>query len=141
MWRNLVEVALCYPAGVLADRWGSRPVLIAGYALGALTATLTLLAFALDLGTIPFLALLFFVAGAYVAVQETVESTLTAEMVTPETLTTSYGALGAVNGGAKFASSAAVGLLWSATSPIAGFGLAAGLMALGTAALVITRPD
>jgi MFS family permease len=139
VWRNLVQVAVSYPVGVLADRFGSRPVLIAGYGLGVLTALLAAAAFALDLGQLPFLVLIFFVAGLYVAVQEALESTVTADMVAPETLTTSYGALGAVNGAAKFVSSAAVGVLWTAISPTFSFGLAAVFMAIGVLALLRAR--
>lgn len=139
VWRNMVQVALSYPIGVLADRWGSRRVLIGGYALGVLTAVLAALAFALDLGHVPFLALLFFVAGLYVAVQEAMESTVTADMVESETLTTSYGALGTVNGVANFVSSAAVGILWTAISPAFSFSLAALFMAAGVLALVKAR--
>ncbi|MCX8146050.1 MAG: MFS transporter [Azovibrio sp.] len=134
--RNLVQVAVSYPVGVLADRHGHRVVLIGGYALGALTALLLILAFALALDSVAFLALIFGVAGLYVAVQEALESTVTAEMVQPEALTLSYGALGTVNGVAKFISSASVGVLWTAVSPLAAFALAALCMAAGTAWLI-----
>ena len=40
VWRNVVQVAVSFPVGVLADRFGSLPVLVAGYVLGALTAML-----------------------------------------------------------------------------------------------------
>lgn len=63
------------------------------------------------------LAGIFFVAGLYVAVQEALESTVTAEMVQAETMTMSIGVLGTVNGTAKFVSSAAVGVVWTAVSP------------------------
>lgn len=63
------------------------------------------------------LAGIFFVAGLYVAVQEALESTVTAEMVQAETMTMSIGVLGTVNGMAKFVSSAAVGVVWTAVSP------------------------
>jgi hypothetical protein len=43
--------------------------------------------------------------------------------------------MGAVNGTAKFISSAAVGGLWTLISPTFSFGLAALLMALGTVLL------
>lgn len=139
VWRNVVQVALSYPVGVLADRFGSRPVLVAGYVLGVLTAVLAALAFALKLDHLGFLVLIFFVAGLYVAVQEALESTVTADMVAPETLTTSYGALGTVNGAAKFVSSAAVGVLWTAISPTFSFSLAATFMAVGVVALLRAR--
>lgn len=135
VWRNVVQVAVSYPVGHLADRIGHLPVLVAGYVLGALTAVLTALAFWFSVESVALLAIIFFIAGLYVAVQEALESTITAEMVQNETLTMSYGALGTVNGTAKFISSTAVGVLWTAVSPVFGFGLAALLMAIGTLAL------
>lgn len=139
VWRNIVQVATSYPIGVLADRYGQRGVLIVGYCLGVLTAVLTALAFATGADTIGLLASIFFVAGLYVAVQEAMESTVTAEMVSQDTLTTSYGALGTVNGAAKFVSSTAVGVLWTAVSPTFSFAVAAVLMAAGTVALIRAR--
>ncbi len=135
VWRNVVQVAVSYPVGVLADRLGHLGVLIAGYALGTLTAVLTVLAFWFAIDSIPLLAGIFFVAGLYVAVQEALESTVTADMVQPDTLAMSYGALGTVNGAAKFISSATVGVVWTAVSPVAAFGLAAAMMLTGTLAL------
>ncbi|MCH2557410.1 MAG: hypothetical protein MK005_08925 [Alcanivorax sp.] len=82
------------------------------------------------------LAAIFFVAGLCVTVEEALESTVTAEMVQTETLVMSYGALGTINGTAKFVSSATVGVVWTAVSPTLGFGLAAVLMAAGTLALL-----
>lgn len=133
--RNVIQVLASYPIGVLADRIGSLPLLVGGYALGALTAVLMLVAFWLDTDSVAPLALVFTVAGLYVAVQEALESTVSADMVSRDTLATSYGALGTVNGASKFISSAAVGLLWSMTTPILAFGLGACVMALGTRAL------
>lgn len=139
VWRNVVQVLMSYPVGALADRLGHRPLLIGGYALGTLTAVLTVLAFRLPVHTVPLLAVIFFVAGLYVAVEEALEPTVTAEMVQPDTLLMSYGALGTVNGAAKFVSSAGVGLLWTAVSPILAFGLAGLLMAAGTIVLIRVR--
>lgn len=139
VWRNVVQVAVSYPVGVVADRVGHLSILIAGYVLGALTAALTALAFWFGVDSIPLLAGIFFIAGLYVAVQEALESTVTAEMVQPDTLAMSYGALGTVNGAAKFISSATVGVVWTAVSPELGFGLAAGMMVAGTLALLRVR--
>ena len=94
------------------------------------------LAFVFQVQTVPLLAVIFSVAGLYMAVQEALESTVTAEMVDTATLATGIGVLGTVNGVAKFVSSAAVGLLWTGVSPLAGFGGAAVLMAAGTVALL-----
>ena len=137
--RNIVQAVVSYPVGVLADRFRSLPVLVAGYALGALSAILTALAFWFRLDSIVFLGLIFLVGGIYIAVQEALESTVTADMVSADTLAISYGALGTVNGTAKFISSTAVGVLWTAISPEFSFGLAAALMAAGTVALARLR--
>ncbi|CAN5507636.1 MFS transporter [soil metagenome] len=139
VWRNVVQVAASYPIGVVADRVGHLPVLIAGYVLGALTALFTAAAFWFAIDSIPMLAAVFFVAGLYVAVQEALESTVTAEMVSVDGLAICIGALGTVNGSAKFVSSAAVGVLWTAISPAASFGAAAMFMFFGTVALTNAR--
>jgi MFS family permease len=141
VWRNVVQVATSYPIGVLADRFGSLPVLVVGYVLGALTAILTAAAFWFRIESILLLGAIFFIAGLYVAVQEALESTATADMVSADTMAMSYGALGTVNGVAKFVSSAAVGVLWTVVSPVFSFGLAACLMAFGTLALLRLRAD
>jgi hypothetical protein len=85
------------------------------------------------------LAGIFLIAGLYVAIQEALEPTVTAEMVQPETLVMSYGALGTVNGTTKLVSSAAVGFVWTAVSPTLGFTLAAALMTVGTLCLLIEQ--
>ncbi|VVE36986.1 Multidrug resistance protein MdtH [Pandoraea eparura] len=141
VWRNVVQVVLSYPVGAMADQVGHVPMLVVGYVLGALTAALTALAFWLSVDSVPLLAAIFFVAGLYVTVEEALESTVTAEMVQADTLVMSYGALGTVNGTAKFISSATVGVLWSSVSPTLGFGLAALLMAAGTLALLRVGND
>ncbi len=133
--RNVVQVVTSYPVGVFADRWGSLPVLIVGYVLGVTTAILTAAAFFFEVGSLPLLAAIFVTAGVYVAIQEALESTVTAGFVNQETLGTSLGALGTVNGTAKFISSAAIGVLWTVVSPVFSFGLAASLMAIGTVML------
>lgn len=136
VWRNVVQVLASYPVGVLADRVGHLPVLVAGYALGALAALLTAAAFWVATDSVILLGAIFLVAGLYVAVQEALESTVTAEMVREDRLAMCVGALGTVNGIAKFVSSAAVGLLWTALSPVLSFGAAALFMGLGALALV-----
>lgn len=135
VWRNVVQVAVSYPAGAAADRIGHQPVLIVGYVLGALTAALTALAFWLRVDSLLFLGGVFFVAGLYVAVQEALESTVTAGMVRSDALAISYGALGTVNGITRFVSSAMVGTIWTAVSPTLGFVVAGVLMVAGTVAL------
>ena len=101
-----------------------------------LFAILATSAFCLSVHSVSMLAIIFGAGGAYVAIEEALESTVTAELVLPETVMLSYGALGAVNGVAKFASSALVGVLWAAVSPTVGFAVAGLLMSAGTVALL-----
>jgi MFS family permease len=139
VWRNVVQVVTSYPIGVLADRHGALGVLVFGYVLGVLTAVLMALAFTLTAGHLVVLGAIFGIAGLYVAVQEALEASVTADLVRADMLGMSYGALGTVNGAAKFVSSTAVGLLWTLVSPVFSFGLAALLMAAGAGALVRVR--
>jgi MFS family permease len=133
--RNLTQVLTSYPVGLLADKHGSLPILVLGYALGALTALSAALTFWFGVDGIVPLGGIFCLAGIYTAVHETLESTVTADMVRAEILTTGYGVLGSVNGTAQLVSSSAVGIIWTGISPIPAFGLAALLMGLGTLAL------
>ncbi|MBE0448210.1 MAG: MFS transporter [Actinobacteria bacterium] len=137
--RNVVQVSTSYPIGVLADRYGSMPVLVVGYVLGALTAILTVLAFWLNTNSIVLLGTIFSIAGLYMAAQEALEAVVTADLVNVDKLGMGYGALGTVNGTAKFASSSLVGVFWTAISPVFGFSLAALLMTAGTVALIRLR--
>jgi MFS family permease len=139
VWRNVVQVATSYPVGVLADCFGSLPVLVAGYVLGALTAVCTALAFWNHTESVSFLAGIFFAAGLYVAVQEALEATLTADIVATDSLTLAYGAMGTVNGVTKFVSSAAVGVSWTMVSPTFSFGIAGIVMFAGAIALQTVR--
>lgn len=139
VWRNIVQVAVSWPVGWLADRAGHLPVLVAGYFLGVATAASAALAFWFAVDSIIVLAGIFFFAGLYVAVQEALESTVTADMVQVETMTMGVGVLGTVNGAAKFVSSATVGLVWTAVSPELAFTLAAGFMLAGTLAILRVR--
>ncbi len=134
--RNVVQLLASYPVGVFADRIGSLPVLIVGYLLGVTTAILTATAFFLGASSFPLLVAIFLIAGLYMAVQEALESTVTAGLVSEQTLGTSLGVLGTVNGTAKFVSSTTVGILWTVVSPVFSFGLAAVLMAVGTSLLI-----
>lgn len=139
VWRNVVQVAVSWPVGWLADHIGHLPVLVAGYFLGAATAMSAALAFWFAVDSIVALAGIFLLAGLYMAVQEALESTVTANMVQAETMTMGIGALGTVNGVAKFISSATVGVVWTAVSPEVAFTLAAGFMLAGTLLILRVR--
>ena len=75
--------------------------------------------------TIALLVTVFILAGIYIAVQDALEASLTASYVPVEIRSIGYGILGSVNGVGDFVSSLVVGFLWTAFSPVIGFGFAA----------------
>jgi len=128
---NLINAAASYPAGALADRIGKRGLLATGYLVG----TLTYAGFIFVTPTIPVLAVLFGLAGIHVAVQQSVEKSLAAELLSANARGSGFGVLATVNGVGDLISSVAVGVLWSSVSPNAGF-LYAGIFTLAGAVLI-----
>jgi MFS family permease len=128
---NLINAAASYPAGALADRIGKRGLLAVGYLVG----TLTYAGFIFATPTIPVLAILFGLAGIHVAVQQSVEKSLAAELLPANARGSGFGVLATVNGIGDLISSVAVGALWSSVSPNAGF-LYAGIFTLAGALLI-----
>jgi MFS family permease len=109
-----------YPAGALGDRFGKRGFLIAAYAL----ATLMNLLLVLASPSIPTLLLVFILAGAGYALQQSLERAIAADLAPIAVRSTGFGRLAAVNGVGDLLSSAIVGILWTAFSPAVGFSYA-----------------
>lgn len=130
---NIIYAAASYPVGALSDRLGRRGLLALGYLVGALAAAGLVAAFAWRLSSISYLALVFAVGGFYMAFEEALEGTFTADIVAPEVRGTAYGLLGAVNGLGDVAASILVGGLWTLISPAAAFAYAALAMLTGAA--------
>jgi len=128
---NVVYAAASYPVGALSDRLGRRGLLAVGYLVGTLTAVGLVAAFAWRLATVPYLLTVFAVGGFYMAFQEALEGSITADLVAPESRGTAYGLLGAVNGIGDVAASVLVGGLWTLVSPAVAFGYSAALMLAG----------
>lgn len=129
--RNVLYAGASYPIGALSDRIGRRGLLVAGYAFGAAVMVGFVFAFATETSSILFLAVLFSLAGVFIAVEDSLEGVLTADLVPDVTNRgTAYGVMGTVNGVGDFISSAVVGALWS-WRPEAGFVYAAAAMLLG----------
>lgn len=128
---NVVYAAASYPVGALSDRIGRRGLLAFGYLIGVLTAAGVIATFMWRLATVPYLLVLFAVGGLYLAFEEALEGTITADLVAPEVRGTAYGLLGAVNGVGDVAASIVVGALWTMFSPTAAFGYAAVAMLAG----------
>src|SRR5947208_3181006 len=128
--------AFAYLGGWLSDHVPERRiVLAAGYGLAVIVALLLIS----QPKTVPLLALTFAIAGVVVGVVEALEDSLAADLVLRDQHGMAFGTLAAVNAVGDFASSAVVGLLWSAASPSAAFGFSAGLFALGAVLILRSR--
>lgn len=133
---NVCYASFALVAGWLADRFPKFRVLAAGYALAAVMAGLIL---ALPLNAVT-LAAVFLCGGVYVAIEETLEDSLCAELVDAEQHGMAFGALATVNGVGDFISSLAVGALWSAWGIPVAFGYSAVLFTTGAVLVGRLRP-
>jgi MFS family permease len=132
---NVVYALGSYPLGALGDRVGKKLVLVGGYFIGAAMSVGLLF----HTSSYTYLAILFILGGFYIAIQDALEKAIAADFLPQELRGTGYGALATVNGIGDFVSSTLVGLLWTAVSPIAGFGFSAVLMFLGAIILLRLR--
>jgi MFS family permease len=139
MVRNIAYAGASFPIGALSDRVGRRGLLVLGYLVGAVVAAGFGFAFMFSLHSMAYLLALFVLAGVYIAAEDALEGVMTADYTAPEVRGTAYGLLATVNGVGDFVASAAVGLLWTGISPVAGFGYAAVLMLIGAAVLHTVR--
>jgi len=137
---NVVYALTAYPAGALSDKRGRRGLLALGYVLGAIVAVGFAVAFWSKVESVVFLALLFVLGGAFIAIQDALEGAMTADLV-PDTSKrgVAYGVTGSVNGVGDLISSAIVGIVWSFYSPVIAFAYAAVMMAAGAVAIQWVR--
>ena len=129
---NVFYSAFALVAGWLADRCHKHHVLAGGYLLAALMAVAIIVLPA----TLWSLALVFVSGGIYVAIEETLEDSLCAELVEESQHGIAFGVLATVNGAGDFLSSVVVGALWTAVGTSAAFGYSA-LLSIAGALLVL----
>ena len=134
---NLAAAACAYPAGRLADSVSPQRLLAVGYGLGVVTAVLA----ALASPSLPFLVVLFVVAGLVIGIEETLESVVTGLQVESAQRGSAYGALAATNGVGDMVSSSVVGLLWTWQGPALAFGFAAVASLVGTLLLLVSAKE
>ena len=130
---NAFYAAFSLVAGWLGDRFRKNLVLAAGYSLAGVM-TIAIIVLPVSIWT---MAAIFIVGGIYIAMEETVEDSLCAELVDESHHGMAFGVLATVNGIGDFVSSIVVGVLWSAFGTGVAFGYSAVLFFLG--AIVITR--
>jgi len=87
------------------------------------------------------LALVFAVGGIYVAVEETLEDSLCAELVGEAHHGMAFGTLATVNGVGDFLSSVVVGALWTWAGTSVAFGYCAVLFTLGAMLTLRIQPE
>ncbi len=124
---NILYASFSLVAGWLADRFSKQHILAGGYFLAALMA-MGIIAMPFTIWT---LGLVFASGGVYVAVEETLEDSLCAELVDETHHGMAFGVLATVNGVGDFLSSIVVGALWTAFGTSIAFGYSAALFIAG----------
>jgi MFS family permease len=132
---NLFGSLVAYVGGHWIDRGGPR----LAFASGAMLYALAYAILALPSHSLAPLLVAFLLAGSGIGLAETAESALVARAVPDRLRGSGFGLLGGVQSFGDFASSAAVGLLWSTVSATAGFAYAATCMALAACSALGTR--
>jgi MFS family permease len=130
---NTFYAAFAYLGGWLGDRTARRPAVLAGgYAIASVMAAI------LVSGTrnLVLSGVAFALGGSFLGVEEALEDSIAAEIVPPAQHGMAFGTLAGVNAIGDFASSLAVGLLWSTASASMAFGLA-GILSAAGAVLVL----
>lgn len=130
---NVFYAGFSFVAGWLADRMRKNLLLASGYALaGAMALAIIFLPVSLTTFILVFVA-----GGIYVAIEETLEDSLCAELVEEAHHGMAFGVLATVNGVGDFVSSIVVGALWTAAGTTVAFSYSAVLFFGG--ALLIAR--
>jgi MFS family permease len=126
---NAISGLAAYPVGSLADRIPKRRVLLAGYALGVGTNLLL----ALYSRWLPGLVVAILLSGIYIAIEQTLEKAVIAELLPSRKRSLGFGILACTNAVGDLLSSLSVGWLLSRDQPGAAFGLAAAAGFVGVA--------
>lgn len=117
IFHNVIYAAASYPAGALGDKLNKTALLASGYVLFALMCIGFLFA-----GANLFVLIgLFTLAGLYIALVDSMERALAADLLPLDQRGAGYGALATVNSIGDLVSSIVVGLLWTNVSIACGF--------------------
>ena len=133
---NIVYALHAFPAGILSDRIGRKPIVLVGYAcFVAMGLLLTA-----SPGGLTVFVLAFILYGLSYGMAEGTQRALVADYAPAEIKATVLGAYHTSVGFVKLASGFVAGFLWVAVSPKATFAFGAATAAIATVALVLWRP-
>ncbi len=131
-FHNLVSAGVAYPIGHIGDRSSKIHILLWGYALGVGTNLLL----ALMGNSIVWLLGIVVLSGTYIAIEETLEKAVAAELLPRELRSLGFGFLACANAVGDMASSLYVGYLLEAHHAGWAFGIAASVGLAGVLWLV-----
>jgi len=135
---NAVSAVAAYPAGRIGDRGSKLHVLIFGYGLGVVTNIM--LAFLS--GTISWLVAAVVLSGIYIAIEETIEKAVAAELLPRELRSLGFGVLACANAVGDMVSSLYAGVLLDAGHVTWAFGVPAAVGFVGVLwMVVVARPS
>jgi len=129
---NIVYAAHAFPAGILSDRVGRKPVVLTGYI--AFIAMATLLVFS---NLLTVLVLAFVLYGLSYGMAEGTQRALVADFAPPNIKATVLGAYHTCVGAVKLASGVVAGFLWIAVAPTPTFPVGAATFAFGAMAATV----
>jgi MFS family permease len=133
---NVFYASFAFIGGSFGDHFPKNRLLATGYFMSA-AMSLCIILLPASVGT---MALVFILGGTNVALEETLEDSLCAELVTEDHHGVAFGAMATVNGVGDFFSSIIVGALWTVFGTVAAFGYSAVLSIAGALLVWRLRP-
>ena len=130
---NITSAAAAYPIGRMGDRGSRLRILVWGYGLGIATNVVL----ALFSGSLLWLVVVVLLSGIYIAVEETLEKAVAAQLLHRELRSLGFGILACANAVGDMVSSLYVGYLLEAGQAGWAFGIAAGFGAAGVGWLIV----
>lgn len=133
---NIFYASFAFIGGWLGDRFPKNQLLAFGYLMSA-AMSLCIIFLPVNIATF---VLIFILGGTNVALEETLEDSLCAELVVEEHHGIAFGAMATVNGVGDLFSSVIVGALWTAFGTAVAFGYSAALSIAGAVLVLRLRP-